>query len=339
MRLLADRRLYLGLAVSVGALLLLAGNVELREAWRLVRGVRLAALVPALALSLTVFGLRAWRWWEIFPKSQRPGFWEVLKALLAGNVLNNFLPGRAGDLARCVLTETSPTARGASIALATMVVEKLADLVALGLVVLVTLHSLRLPPVLQGLFLGVAVLGSLTAAAMVGLVGGPRSIRRLGRLLRSHPRVRQAATGLAAGFLRGLRGMSPARALVVILLTAVLWWLEVLLIQVLAGSLGLSLGAVAGLAAIAIIGLGMMIPAAPGYLGTYELFAVTALGLFGVGRETGTALALLMHSWVLLTTTACGVPALLLAPSGLRRDGAPRPEPSPPTTGREALET
>lgn len=121
--------------------------------------------------------------------------------------------------------------------------------------------------------------------------------------------------------------MSAGHALRLVILTAVIWWLEMLLVQVLAGSLGLRLDGIASLAAIGIIGLGMMIPAAPGYVGTYELSAVTAFGLFGVRPETGAALAVLLHSWVLITTTACGLPALSWSPKNPREDRvSPGPE-------------
>jgi uncharacterized membrane protein YbhN (UPF0104 family) len=53
-----------------------------------------------------------------------------------------------------------------------------------------------------------------------------------------------------------------------------------------------------------------MIPAAPGYIGTYEVFTISALGLFGATREEALALALVMHAWVLVVTTGLGVASL-----------------------------
>jgi hypothetical protein len=62
-----------------------------------------------------------------------------------------------------------------------------------------------------------------------------------------------------------------------------------------------------------ILGLGLMIPAAPGYIGTYEFFSVAALSLFGVEKENAFAFTLLLHGWVFLTVTGLGLVSLTIS--------------------------
>jgi len=50
-----------------------------------------------------------------------------------------------------------------------------------------------------------------------------------------------------------------------------------------------------------------MLPAAPGYVGTFEYFTVLGLALFGIGQEAALAYALLAHIFQLIPVSAVGL--------------------------------
>jgi uncharacterized membrane protein YbhN (UPF0104 family) len=54
----------------------------------------------------------------------------------------------------------------------------------------------------------------------------------------------------------------------------------------------------------------MMIPAGPGFIGTYEFFSVAALRLLGVEFASAMALTFLMHAWSLATAMVIGASGL-----------------------------
>ena len=60
----------------------------------------------------------------------------------------------------------------------------------------------------------------------------------------------------------------------------------------------------------AVVGLGLMIPAGPGFIGTYEAFSVAALRLLGVEFTSAMALTLLMHAWSLTAAMILGAGGL-----------------------------
>ena len=62
-----------------------------------------------------------------------------------------------------------------------------------------------------------------------------------------------------------------------------------------------------------VIGLGLAVPAAPASVGTYEFFAVAALGLAGIPSASALACALLLHSWPFAMTSATGLVCLAWA--------------------------
>jgi uncharacterized membrane protein YbhN (UPF0104 family) len=67
--------------------------------------------------------------------------------------------------------------------------------------------------------------------------------------------------------------------------------------------------------ASAVLGLGLMIPAAPGGLGTYELFGTEAFKLAGIAASSALALTVVIHAWVFVANIAVG--ACLLAVKGI----------------------
>jgi hypothetical protein len=65
--------------------------------------------------------------------------------------------------------------------------------------------------------------------------------------------------------------------------------------------------------------LATAIPAAPGYVGTFELAAVTIAGSVGIGAEPALAFAVLVHATTLLLTSAGGALAFALGGRSRRR--------------------
>ena len=83
----------------------------------------------------------------------------------------------------------------------------------------------------------------------------------------------------------------------------------------LAGALSLSVPPKSAMVATAILGLGLMIPAAPGGLGTYELFGTEAFKLAGITASGALALTSVIHAWIFVANIAIGI--CLLAVKGI----------------------
>jgi glycosyltransferase 2 family protein len=70
-----------------------------------------------------------------------------------------------------------------------------------------------------------------------------------------------------------------------------------------------------------VIGLGVILPAAPGHVGNFEYFTVLALALFGVTHEMAFAYALLAHICQFVSVTAVGL--FFVVGTGFRRQVQP----------------
>ncbi|MEC7946122.1 MAG: hypothetical protein VX265_01060, partial [Myxococcota bacterium] len=100
-------------------------------------------------------------------------------------------------------------------------------------------------------------------------------------------------------------------------LTGLTWALTGLMYPALARAFGIGglIGFGEGVGVLSITMLGMAVPAAPGFAGTYEAFVRGALALFGVSGIAGTAnldavavaFALTMHWWIFLVQASTAV--------------------------------
>jgi uncharacterized protein (TIRG00374 family) len=203
--------------------------------------------------------------------------------------------------------------------LATLAVEKVLDGLALVGVVLFSVSALHPPHWLLDL-LRVAIL--IFSGALLLLVALRYRTRALVAFVRHafrgvhFSKLEESFDGLLTSFADGLTAVGSAgQMLTLLLLTAAIWTTEAVSIWGLAKALRLGVSLKSAVVASAVLGLGLMIPAAPGGLGTYELFGTEAFKLAGVAASSALALTVVIHAWVFVANIAVGV--FLLAIKGI----------------------
>jgi hypothetical protein len=120
------------------------------------------------------------------------------------------------------------------------------------------------------------------------------------------------AVGAFGAFVSGLGPMRRAEVVVgSSLLSVAVWGIEwaAYVFVASAFSLGLTTGQLAAACAflLVVVNLGIMLPAAPGYVGTFQFFAVSALAVWGVPREPALAVAIVAHLAQYVLVTAIGL--------------------------------
>ena len=308
-----------GLLVGLGCLAILLRQVDLKQSWNALGQLNGPFMLFPLGVFFVNLPLRAWRWRLIFPSSWRPSLGACLTVLGIGNMANFLLPGRAGDLARCVLVGRASSLSESSRTLATLAVEKVLDGLALVGMVLFSVWALRPPHwVLELLRVAILIFGGALVLLVVlryrtrVLTDYVRRAFRLARL----SSLEEKFDGLLTSFADGLSAVSSAgQMLTLLLMTAAIWTTEAGLVWGLARALGLAVTLKSAVVASAVLGLGLMIPAAPGGLGTYELFGTEAFKLAGIAASSALALTVVIHAWVFVANIFLGI--LLLAVKGI----------------------
>lgn len=305
----------LGLLVSGFAVVWLARQFDLHELVVSLKAVNPWVLLPIPVLVVISFGLRAQRWRLLVEHQPPVRYWPSFSALMIGYLLNNLLPARAGDFARAIeLGRTEKISR--TKVFATLVTERTLDLLAaLSILALVLLSYPALPAWLKSAGIAVAmVAGGAATFLVVAHLTGRRWLPGLVSLVARrfpHP-VRAKLDQMTLSALDGIAGMfRPARAAGFLLLTVLLWVIEVAIVYLVGGSLQLELPPGNALFVLLVLAIGSMVPSSPGFVGTYEFFGVAALALVGIQGSMALAFVVLLHVLTLLGSTLIGVCCLL----------------------------
>lgn len=275
-----------GLAVSAAALWLTLRGKDLAAIWHEMRQADYRYLAPYLLVLAGIHVIRTVRWGILLEPVAKVPFGRLNAISAVGFMALVLLPFRLGEFARPYLVAERPRLR-VSAALSSVVVERIADGIFTGLLLILTL--LAVPegtPGLRVLRLGGVGVSLAFAAALAFLVLAYRNralaVRLTSRVLGAvSERLAARVSGMMDAFIHGLR-LVPSRRKVALFfaLTAGYWALNGWGMQLLARAFGLDLALVDAYTVLGVLVVGVMIPAGPGMVGTFQGAVVLGLSLF-----------------------------------------------------------
>ncbi len=271
-------------------------------------------MLVAVVMAPLQIWVRGRRWWYLFPPGSNPQ--GITPAMMIGYMANNVLPLRAGEVVRVYVVARRWSARLGTATrahpfwttLATLVVERVLDSLAVVLVLAVLVLVVPVPRFFQIAALVVLAIDFAGVATLIALVAAPAACARIiTRLLGRWPKLQQRALTAFETFVHGLDGIrTPSHILPLLGWTVAVWLAPALAAWTVLFALDLHLPFVAAWTVLAFVGLGVSIPSAPGYVGVFHAAAVLAVGLFGVSRSAGLGYALLFHASQILPVTLLG---------------------------------
>lgn len=285
-------QLLLGIAVSALCVWLSMKDVRFGEVLTALRGANALGFVLVMLVTLGGFWLRAVRW-RYFIQAGRPLSMDSLfSATMIGFMANNVLPFRLGEFVRpWALARRERLSK--TTLLATVVVERAVDMLTLlGIFGI----SMIVHPIAESTDAGRLVQwgARLLVGLCVGLTLVVVAIERNRVLAQAVVRgltgplpgdTRERASRMLENFIEGLGLFRDLRRLaVVFLLSFTMFLCFALALGVSLWSLGIMLPWYAGLVLLVITAIGIMVPAAPGYIGTLNIACTAGLALFGVGK-------------------------------------------------------
>lgn len=258
--------------------------------WERARTTLLAAdgglVLLSIALAVALQVVSGARWWVLL--AYRASFRTACLSLFAGNFTNTLTPLRMGDVLRVLLVQRRHEL-ALSTGLSAVLLGHALDVASLLVLGLLAALLAPIPPALvQGGFLLAAVIGGglLVGALVVRLARGITLENRLWLRLR----------GLLANVGEGFRSVQEGRSLLAVVGFSLLFWFGVafnnwLLLKALVPDVPLSLGLLIGFAA----GIGQLLPALPGSIGTLDAAVALSLSLTGMDDNTALAFVLLLR--------------------------------------------
>jgi len=316
----AHGRLWLGIVCSALFLILVFHNVRWTELAAVLQMVNWATLLLAAAvyaLSLVVRGLC---WQALLAHLGPVTTGEAIAYANIGYMGNNLLPLRAGEIIRATLLG-SKRGFSKSAVLATIVLERLLDVLILGALAMLLMLMMPIPSVVKQSILLTVIIGCLVIIGIWAAAGASWSrfsAERLeGWLDRRAVRV---AVNLGRSFAKGLSGVRSLKQAGVAGFYSLVAWMLVcgsIYLMMLASQLRLPWHA--ALLVMVVVNLGSVIPSSPGSIGVVHFLAVVAISPWVLDQEVAVGFSIILHAVSVLVTVILGGTCLWREKIGMGR--------------------
>ncbi len=263
-----------------------------------------------VAAAVVLYGVatvaRGWRWHVIL---RHAGIGhktvDAMGITTIGYMGNTVLPARGGEVLRIIVMGEHSTGRRREV-LGSIVPERILDAAALAVLfaILTLIEADRSP---TGPATGV-IAAAATVAGAVALFVYHR-LRVAGHFERFATRVRPVAGAS--------RLLITPWGFALFVLTAVVWLLEGTIFVLCARSLDVHLSLIEGFLSVVLASFFSLIPAAPGYVGTYDAAVLFALKAAGVTGSAALGVTLLFRFVIFVPITAVGLVLLLTRYGGI----------------------
>jgi len=321
------------LGLAAGLLALFLRNADLSRVITSVKAARVDYLLASLVLTCVTFVIRAERWQYLLAPLGPTRFRVVLRTTVIGFAASAVLPARAGEVIRPYLLARRE-GLSATAAFATIIVERILDLVAVLL--LLAAFLVWFDPGLEArdsaVFSAIRFGGLLMAPVSVGALGlmfamAGHPERLHGWLLKAQ---RLLPTPLATMMARVARtfaeGFAAVRSPVRVLAT--LGWSLVLWITIAAGAwlvavaFGIAMPFTGGWLMLTPLVVGVAVPTPGGVGGFHEAFRLGATSFFGADNDTAVGAAIVLHAISVVPVVLAGL--LFTIQDGLKLGGLAR---------------
>lgn len=323
------------IGLAVGLLAVFLRNADLGRVWASVTAARPDFLLLALAITSGTFVVRAERWQYLLGPLGPTRFSTVFRTTVIGFAASAVLPARAGEVIRPYLLARRE-GLSATAAFATIVVERILDLIAVLL--LMGAFLIWFDPGLEsrdsavfrairfgGLVMAPVAIGTL--AAMFFMAGHPERLHAWVLKAESILPARLAAmiARLARTFAEGFAVLrSPGR------LVAALAWSIVLWIAIAGGiwsvsvAFGIAMPFTGAWLMLAPLVVGVAVPTPGGVGGFHEAYRIGATGFFGADNDIAVGAAIVLHAISVGPVIIVGL--LFIVQDGLKLGGMARGE-------------
>ena len=268
----------------------------------------LLLLGAALAVYFAATLARGWRWHKVLQHAEIEHDVRDAHALVTvGYMGNTVLPARGGEALRVLLLAERTTARRREV-LGSIIAERLFDVVALVLLfALMTFVGIAGTPAGQSpalIALGVMAAGAIALATYLRM-------RRGGRFERFAQTLRPVAGAS--------RILARRHAPLLVLVTVLVWLSEGLIFTLVAKSLDIDLSLLEGTFLVVLASFFALVPAAPGYVGTYDAAMLFGLHALDIRGGVAVSFVILVRFVLFGPITVAGLILLLTRYGGVSR--------------------
>lgn len=299
-----DLKFWLGIGISVFFMGLLFRKMDFQQLAAALKAMDFRYLIPAVLFTFCSYFLRAVRWKYLLIAEKDISLSSLYPATIIGYMANNLLPARLGEFVRAYTLAEREHLETPTV-FASLVIDRLFDGFTVMLMLLATIFTLHLPQTSAdadtALRTGGVVMFLLYSGIIVFLFLLKRQTHRmlslLGLILKPFPRsFSERLIPLLGSFIAGIRMSSKGGHVAAVLLSSLLiWYFALLPIDMILLAFGIHLPMAASMFIMVLLVFAVMVPASPGYIGTYHYACFKGLSAFGIADTTSVSIALIIH--------------------------------------------
>jgi hypothetical protein len=300
-----DLKFWLGIGVSVFFMALLFRKIDFNQLWSALLAVDYRYILMAVVCTFVSYFLRAVRWHYLLIPEKRIPLSSLYPATIIGYMANNVLPARLGEFVRAYVLAQKEGLQTPTV-FASLVIDRLFDGFTVMLILLFTLFTLRLPEGLSEaenvLKTGGVVTFVLYATVVAFLLLLKRQTMRTlawtGVVLKPFPqRLTDRVIPLLGSFIGGIRMSSKGGHIAAVLASSLAVWIFcVIPVDLVLRGFGIHLPITASMFILVLLVFAVMVPASPGFIGTYHYACFKGLSAFGIAESQAVSVALVIHS-------------------------------------------
>jgi glycosyltransferase 2 family protein len=309
-------KFWLGIVVSLFFMVLLFNKIDFRLLFSALRSADYRYIFLAICFTFFSYFLRAVRWRYLLISEKTIPLSSLYPATIIGYMANNLLPARLGEFVRAYTLAQRERLETPQV-FASLVIDRLFDGFTVLLLLLVTLFTLQVPVGMEDAAGALKVGGTIMLLLYSGIVlflyflkrQTMRTLSTVGYVLKPFPkRFSDKLIPLLGSFIGGIRLSSHVSHVAALLATSVGIWLFCLLpVDMTLRSFNIHLPLSASMFILILLVFAVMVPASPGFIGTYHYACYKGLSVFGVPETTSVSIALVMHSTGFFPVIAAGL--------------------------------
>ncbi|MDR1952837.1 MAG: flippase-like domain-containing protein [Elusimicrobiota bacterium] len=306
-------KILLGCLISAVLIYLTFRNIDFPVLWGYIKDTKYYILILAAILSALTYAARSARYFFIILPIKKTRFFENFPYTVLGFFMNNIIPLRLGEVIRAKVTgERLKISR--SSALATIVVERLMDIIVYVLFFFLIMNTLPFPVLIKrSFFICAAVFGIMLIVLFIVSIYDAKALKAISKFPLPL-KLKELIVSLSNKFIDGLGILKSKKALATsFIFSFIVWIVESMSFIVVAYACGIQLSLIEGIFTVIIIGIAGIIPTAPGYLGAFEMAGLAALSVLGIEENSALACILIYHAMQLIVNFTLGFSVIIFA--------------------------
>ncbi len=300
-----DIKFWIGIGISLFFMVILLRKIEFKQLSLALLSMDYRYILLAVLFTFISYFLRAVRWHYLLIPEKRISLRSLYPATIIGYMANNILPARLGEFVRAYVLAQKEGLQTPSV-FASLVIDRLCDGFTVLVMLVITLFTVSLPLNMADAGYALKVGGLITCLLYCFVLLFLYLLKRftnktlyfVGILLRPFPdRLVRMLIPMLESFISGIK-ISPRyeHVFAVIISSVLIWTFAVLPVDFILKGFGINLPITASMFIMVLLVFAVMVPASPGFIGTYHYACFKGLTIFGIDETVSISIALIIHA-------------------------------------------